>query len=701
MADEQTSQQHALHKQLAEVTRERNSLFAEIESARERVQASSHDADIFKSRLDEALRKLRDKENLLREQTGLLSSHATTVSRDVVELQERCQSLSDQLRKERDDFLRQEQELIRVSELNRQRAEEDRRERTRLEEEAATYRRDNAERRQSLEQLQVRLQESEETRIERERQIGALEKRLQGAHEENARAKKELELQKLAEKQMIENFRRELAEQRLTADEFQRKLGSESKLRAEFESRLEEEHNSLIRQREELAAREAEVHKREELAHENARRYQTMLLSARHELSSLQVNYERLERSYFQIRDDMRGDRLELLGEMQQLEKKFQQTTERLRESEKLLGIEKRVAGNQTDQLRAQMRNALSLAEREKNTLRADLQRLELEAQQVRARAAGFDDEVARVRGGAELQIEQLQAELERAQQALKKMSTAFEDESRRNRSLEDQVLSLRRLLEDMEQKLLGEQAQARAQQKQAQSELVREREQLTELREELATRTGERDQITLSLQAAREKESSLRAALKSLHGDIAEMRDNITAGSASKAYLREKLEAVEAALEESRHEARREHDRAEELSEQLDRERDNFVAIEQQLRESHHADSTRSEIERNRETAAYKEEIETLRAELAQSAREVAEERVRNQELLQNLLAMRDELEMAQDASTASKAFLKDKLLRAETELHQLQEQFTQEQRRGSELEQQLRELRRKMEFA
>lgn len=690
-----------LQDELFATARERDSLFAEVEAARERIHEASREADLFKSRLDEALAKLRDNENKLRTQSGELQKHDSGVNENIAELQKRIDSLSQQLKNERESFLRQEQELMRISEQNRQRAEQDRRECQRLEEELLGLRHDAIDSKQKIEEADKEINDKSENISELQRQIAVLEKKLQAGGEQREQLQGEIESLKSERAESETDLRDEIARKLLTLEQVQQKLGQESKERAALESRLEAEKQKTESVLKEYNEKEQSVLARENQARESSRRYQTLLLSARHELSELQVRYDRLEREKLNAKSENRHDRVELLNEIRRMEKKLVGASDKLRETEKQMVIEKRVAMNQVDQLRAQIRNAVSLAEREKNSMKQELEQLRSKAQDVLKRESGFDSEVTKIRAEYTRQELSIQAELEKKVEALRKTAAAFEDESRRNQALEDQVISLRGLLEEMEKKLRLAQAQMQKEQKIYQRKMSGSDEQQAQLSGNLAKLTAECANLNTSLLKSKEREMSLRGTVKTLRAQIEQMQEQISAAVASKAYVKEKLEAVESARSELSQKYEQENNTRVKIDATLKGTVKTYEEREQKFKEERENELKKIEHEHSRETAAYREEIETLTVERDNAMHELSDEKGRNEQMLQNLLSMRDELEMAQDASNASKTFLKDKVKQLEAKLENYQTELVQEEKKRNELEQQLRELRRKMEFA
>lgn len=690
-----------LEEKLKMVIKERDSLFNEVEVAKGRMTIASKEADLFKNKLEAAMRRAKQREAELVQERGDLSSKAESSDYANEKLEERFNSLNQQLKTERENFLKQERELLELSREHRLQAEDDRRNMEKAERIMTKAIEEKELVSSRLEQAKRDIEEAARQRTFFEKDIEALEKKIESEVEKSAHLSKEIKLLKEREQIKDSSLKEEVAKDRSTIEDMRKRLGEETKLRAELESRLEAEIAKLNRRELDFEEKSKEFKEMVNRAKEEARQYQAQLLTSRHDLSELQVLYERLERKHNIKLKEHREDRSGLLGEIRVFEKKLATALEQVRDTEKQLSTEKRVAANQIEQLRSQMRRAVSLAEREKNELRKQVEVLSEKAEEVRLRGESFDQEIKAIRDTATENEIKLREELERKINALQKTAKAFEDETRRNATLEEQAVSLRKLLEDMERRLRSAQAETQGISKAHQKKISAHNEQQNELRQSYLELQNTHRKLTDSYKKSKDREMSLRSTLKKLRVEMDDMQESVSASSATKAYLKEKYEAVDNALKEVREKHQEEKNLHEMFEAALHKERETFIELKKEIQSSAERERSQLEAEHSREAVAYREELETLLKERDNARDELIEEHARNQELLQNLLAMRDELQMAQEASTAAKAFLKEKMRGVEAQLEEYRSEFIKEEQRRQELEKQLRDLRSKMEFA
>lgn len=676
-------------------------LAAENAALRSALEAAGLEADHFKDKFENAVRAAKGREAELQAQIDSATSDNRHAAQDSDALQKRLEALECQIKKERQKFFQQEKELMRAAEKHRVRADEERLDRVKFEELLTAARAEAAALRAESERLDetLRARDKELRLLRHETEI--LRGRTDEAVAREAAAAAALADNQTAQAAANAAFSAKVEKAEKEQARISSLLADAVKERESAEFRRQEETKSLEwkidrQSREVEAARQAAAEEQE-----RARMLQAGLAEARHDFSDLQTRYEKLERKYLAVASDARADRMELLAEVREADKKQNLAIERCREAEKNVAAERRQAAAQAEHLRAALHHASVLAERERNDLQAEVNQLRARSEEVEARARGFDAEVAAARAEVETRVGELEREIGEKVSALQQVTAAFQDETRRNQALEDQIISLRNLLEGMERRQREWQAATHEKEKEQQRREELLQGQIAEQADRQTTLVSEREALAQTLQAVREKEDTLRLSLRDMRREMDEMKECVAASAASKAYHKEKMEALEEALALTRDDLRRRQNEVEELRERSRCEQENFAIMELQLKDAHAVESEqlRRELEQARDAARQAGEI--LAAERDKAARSLQDERQRNQELLQNLLAMRDELENAQGASLAGKNYLKDKLRQAEDELSRRTAELSQERTRRQEVEGRLRDLRQKIEYA
>ena len=676
-------------------------LLKEIEVARLRLREAGEEADRYKVKFEKATENAFKREKELLHENEEIQNKLIETELNVKTLNQKCLMLEDQLVVEREKFFRQENELLEINKENRNHVNDERKARLELEAVLNDEKIEHDKLITDIDALQKKVVKLESENRTLENEISVNKSKYDKSLSIERDNKKQLRVEAQNDRLKAQEAADEIKENRALISELELKLDESVEAKAQAERELELAMSKLERLEHDFSQSQHFYTAEQNKIREESRNYQGLLHKSRHDLSELQVKYERLLRRLNKSKYEYRKDRTELLGEYKLLEREKAAVEFKLSETEKQMNVEKRVAGNQIDQLRAQMRNALSAAAREKQDLTRQLDVLLKDAEDVRRRAEGFDVEVDEIREAYDEQINDLKNENEKISNALQKTAHAFEDESRRNQKLDEQALSMRKLLEDLEMRMRDMQAENQSIIKAHKKKYENLSEEYENLKRMLRDVTEEKKRSDIKLDEAKERETSLRSTAKKLKNDIAEMRETVSASSASKAYLKEKYEAVESTLNELREALKDERQQKANAKEKLQLERESFTAVEKQLRASIIAEREQLESEHSREVGSYREEIDTLVKERDIARGDLTDERARNQELLKNLLTMREELELTQEASAAAKEFLKNKLSKAEEQLEEYRSEFLLEEQRRQELEKQLRELRRKMEFA
>ncbi len=676
-------------------------MLREIESARIRLREAGVEADRYKDKFEQAVVNAKKAEAELLKTNNGLAERLSEAELELRALEQKCMLLEDKLKLEREKFFKQEKTLLDINQENRHQAGEERRSKLEFEKRLEQERQQREKIIAELDAANSKISQAEKERRELEHEISVINSKYEKALQKEQKTVKEHSLAAERESSRAEALLKENRHNKEIIDELQQKYAEVSEKSVALERRVESEITKRERIAQEYAQTEQRLSLDQQRYQEEAHAYQGKLLAARHDLAELEVRFERLNRKYCKTKFEARRDRAELLGEFRILQKQLEAQTFKLRETEKQMNVEKRVASNQVDQLRSQMRNALSQAEREKHDLTRQLDVLLKDAEDVRRRAEGFDVEVAEVRESYEEEIKGVEKELEKVSAALHKTSKAFEDESRKNEKLNAQTVNMRNLLADLEKRMRDSQAEHQEILKEKSAHYDELNKDYENLKRRLKDTNAEKSRLEGKLQETLAEESEVRGVVKTLKRDIEEMQESVSASSASKAYLKEKLEASENQLLELKQELIQAKELRSRAEGKLQLEREAFTKVEKELRTSIVTDRDQLESEHSREVATYREEIDTLLKERDSAREELDEERVRNQELLQNLLTMREELELTHEASAAAKVFLKEKLAKSEEELEEYKSEFLLEEQRRQELEKQLRELRRKMEFA
>ncbi len=678
-----------------------DSLLQEIERGHIRMREASAEADRYKEKFERAVSNAKGTESELRQQLDTLSDKLSEADLLRQTLEQKCILLEDKLGVERERFFKQEKELLEINQQNRHQAGEERRVKQEFEENLDAERLQREEVIKALELANNKLSAAEKERRQLEHEISVINSKYDKALQKEQESAREYSISAERESSRAEALLKENRDNKEIIDNLQQKLVALTDSNAILERNLESEVTRREKIEQEFSQTEQRLSLEHQRSQEESHAYQGKLLSARHDIAELEVRFERLNRKYNKVKFEYRRDRSELLGEYKMLQKQLDAQKFKLRETEKQMNVEKRVASNQVDQLRAQMRNALSQAEREKHDLTRQLDVLLKDSEDVRRRAEGFDVEVAEIRETYEDKIAALEKEVERISNALNKTSKAFEDESRKNEKLNAQTVNMRNLLADLEKRMRDTQAEHQNALKAKTGkydELFDDHENLKRI---LKDAVNEKSRVEAKLEEVKAEETDLRGVLKNLKKEVSLMQESVSASSASKAYLKEKYEAVDSALNEIKLQLQQEKNLRKLAEDKLQLERGAFTKVEKELRTSVIAERDQLESEHSREVASYREEIDTLVKERDLARGDLGEERARNQELLQNLLTMREELELTHEASAAAKVFLKEKLAKAEETLEEYKSEFLLEEQRRQELERQLRELRRKMEFA
>lgn len=691
----------AVSSELAAVRQERDQFATRVEEVRLKFDAANGEADYFKNKFESAMRAAKEREASLIEEGKNSATAHHNITLEIPHWQKRCAVLEEQVKKEREKFLRQEQELMQGSEKHRIRADEERLERTRLENALSTAKNEVDEKQGVFEKLDaaLRVRDKELRLLRHEAEI--LRTRTEEAVKTESTAKAACLSAQTTQKQTVEEYEKKV-------QRFEHELARQSGLLSDAVKQRErseflrtEELSTAERKIERLQQQITENKKRINEEQERARELQANFAASRHDFSELQTQYEKLDRKFLTATETARGDRVTLLAEIRNGEKELRDAREKMHEVEKMLALERRSASTQVEQLRAQLRNAILVADREKNDLKDELTRLRNDANRVEERGRNFEQEIATVRQASEKTAAQFNEALNGKTGELQQLTTAFQEEKRRNQVLEDQVVSLRSFLEEMEKRLRSAQATAHQSEKANEQQQKLWQEKFDEQQQKQQTVKSERDGLALSLQTLKEKENHARSALREARQAIAEMQEGVTASAASKAYHREKQGALESALTSTRSDLRKTQQQFEEAQTKLQNDRDNYLAMEQQLKETHQATLQRLQAEYQQGENSSRSAITNLNQDRDNHKNMLSEETRRGQEMLQNLLAMRDELENTQNASNAAKNFLKEKLKKAEEELAVRKNELAQERNRRSEMERQLRELRQKMQFA
>ncbi len=676
-------------------------LLKQIEIGKLRLREAGSEADRYKEKFELAVKNSKKTEAGLLKENEALAIRISESDLNRQTLEQKCNLLEDKLKAEREKFFKQENELLQINQQNRHRAGEERRGKLEFEEQLEEERLRREDLIKEIEAANEKISKAESERRTLEHEISVITSKYEKAILKEKASAKELALAAEREKSRAEGLQKEARDGRDTIKDLQERLAEFSDKCGKLESSLETEMTKRQRIEHDFSQTEERLSQDQQRYQEEAHVYQGKLLGARHDISELQVRYERLTRKYNKTKFEYKRDRSELLGEYRNLEKELELINLKLKDTEKLMNVEKRVASNQIDQLRSQMRNALSQAEREKHDLSRQLDVLLKDAEDVRRRAEGFDIEVAEIREGYEDKIKSVEKEFERVSAALQKTSKAFEDESRKNEKLNAQTVNMRNLLGDLEKRMRETQAEHQEVVKANNArydELYEDHENIKRI---LKDAVDEKNRSDAKLEEVKLEEAELRAVVKKCKKDVEQMQESVSASSASKAYLKEKYEAVDVALSEVKDLLAVEKSARVKAEEKLRVEREAFTSMEKQLRTNIITERDQLESEHSREVATYREEIDTLVKERDGAREELVEERARNQELLKNLLTMREELELTHEASSAAKVFLKEKLAKSEENLEEYKSEFLLEEQRRQELEKQLRELRRKMEFA
>ena len=678
-----------------------DALLEKIESSKLRLREASAEADRYKEKFELAVANAKRVEAELIDENNVLANKLSEADLTRQTLEQKCILLNDKLNVEREKFFKQEKELLEINHQNRHQAGEERRIKEQFEEKLEQERVQREEIIAALELSNKKVFQAEKERRELEHQISVLTSKYDKALLKEQESAKELAIAAERESSKAEGLLKENRDSRENIDQLQQKLAELTDKNAKLERSLEGEITKRQRIEQEFSQTEQRLSLDHQKYQEESHVYQGKLLAARHDVAELEVRFERLSRRYSKAKFEYKRDRAEILGEYKMLQKQLEVQNLKLRETEKQMNVEKRVAGNQVDQLRSQMRNALSQAEREKHDLTRQLDVLLKDSEDVRRRAEGFDVEVAEIREAYDDQILEIEKELERVSNALVKTSKAFEDESRKNEKLNAQTVNMRNLLADLEKRMRESQAehQDAVKAKNAKyDELFDDHENLKRI---LKDSVDEKARLEKKLEASLAEEAELRGFVKKSKKEVELMQESVSASSASKAYLKEKYEAVATSLNEVKEQLAFEKSLRAKAEEKLSLEREAFTKVEKEMRTSVVIERDQLESEHSREVASYREELDTLVKERNIAREELGEERARNQELLQNLLTMREELELSHEASSAAKVFLKEKLAKSEESLEEYKSEFLLEEQRRQELEKQLRELRRKMEFA
>ena len=676
------------------------SLLREVEAARQRLREAGAEADRYKEKFELAVANSKKAEAELIAELNRMAERLSEADLTRQTLEQKCILLEDKLEVERGKFFRQEKELLEINHQNRHQAGEERRVKEEYEEKLEEERKERDEMFAELTAANNKLSAAEKERRNLQHEISVINSKYEKTLQKEQATAREYAISAERESSRAEALLKENRDSRESIDELQQKLVEISDENDRLERSLEGEITKREKIEQEFSQTEQRLNQEQQKYQEESHAYQGKLLAARHDIAELEVRFERLNRKYSKAKFEYKRDRAELLGEFRMLQKQLETQNLKLRETEKQMNVEKRVAGNQVDQLRSQMRNALSQAEREKHDLARQLDVLLKDAEDVRRRSEGFDVEVAEICEGYEDRIAGLEKETARVATALNKTSKAFEDESRKNEKLNAQTVNMRNLLADLEKRMRDSQAEHQQMLKTKVGEydaLFSDHENLKRI---LQDAVDEKKRMGKKLEEAKAEQTELRGIVKKSKKDVDQMQESVSASSASKAYLKEKFEAVDNALTEVKAQLQQEKTLRKLAEEKLRLEREAFTKVEKELRTNVVTERDHLESEHSREVASYREEIDTLVRERDSAREELGEERSRNQELLQNLLTMREELELTHEASAAAKVFLKDKLAKSEESLEEYKSEFLLEEQRRQELEKQLRELRRKMEF-
>lgn len=725
-------------------------LEAELAEARTTAENATRDAELAQHNLEQVLLSTGNKEEEFREGLDASREEVASALAALEDARNQVRTLETTLAKERESFLAQEKELAAIVEQHRNRAEADRKERDRYEEMLISTRHENAnlhvetdKAKAALESLQADLARREQDRFEAQHKlqeaedalaasragIASLEDalarekiaaertatRLRDEADAIRKEKTDLQARLIAVQQEVDGLRKtaasledalrtekrehELREARLATDLTQTeqalkdttlRLDTTLRTKAEMEEAYAEDRARFDTQTSRLRQNLKDLTQRAEHDHHEMTRFQTMLVEARHEHDTLSMQLDKARQALTEQTEATRGDRVGLLGEIRQLEKKLADQTTRVHALEKKLDIQQKLAKNQQEQLRAQHRQQLAILETNANRNQEKATKFSEELDALRRRCATLEQllETSRERS-LELEttlrtdLQRSEGEHKTAAERLEGMEANLRRETERGKRLEDLLLRERESFLRRERDLGAKLAMLEETREADQQEMMRLSMLMDSLQQEILHFQTERD--SLEEQAIRMQEEAQATSTKArmLEQALEETREASEAGAASKTFLKDKVAQLEEELAHTLKQMEEEHALREAAEEKLRAGRESILRLERELTRVQVQEDTLREREEDvrtlrrqlqLRTAATEEQTDALTQERDQLKFELTQLRDvldrLHVERESDIRRLQDENAQLLEASAASKAFLKEKIARLQSEL-------------------------------